>query len=72
MWLALPWGLDIGDLFGHISLAAKITIQVLEPIDLHERFGPAPDVDAVYESVTALMQRALDELAAQRRWPVIG
>jgi 1-acyl-sn-glycerol-3-phosphate acyltransferase len=70
--LALPWGLDVGDLFGHIALPSKITIQVLEPIDLLERFGPAPDVDRVYESITGLMQRALDKLAAQRRWPVIG
>ena len=70
--LALPWGLDVGDLLGHIALPAKITIRVLDPIDVHERFGPAPDVDAVYASVTALMQRALDELAAGRRWPVIG
>lgn len=70
--LALPWGLDVGDLFGHLALPAKITVQVLEPIDLRERFGTAPDVDAVYASVTALMQRALDELAAERRWPVIG
>ena len=70
--LALPWGLDVGDLFGHIALPAKITVKVLEPIDLRERFGADPDVDAVYESVTAVMQRALDELAAERRWPVIG
>jgi 1-acyl-sn-glycerol-3-phosphate acyltransferase len=70
--LALPWGLDVGDLFGHIALPAKITIQVLEPIDLRERFGPAPDGDEIYESITALMQRTLDELAVARRWPVIG
>jgi 1-acyl-sn-glycerol-3-phosphate acyltransferase len=70
--LALPWGIDIGDFFGHIALPAKITIQVLEPIDLHERFGPDPDVHMVYSAITDLMQRTLDELAAQRRWPVIG
>ena len=70
--LALPWGLDVGDLFGHIALPAKITIQVLEPIDLGERFGPDPDVDAIYQTITELMQRTLDELADQRRWPVIG
>jgi 1-acyl-sn-glycerol-3-phosphate acyltransferase len=70
--LALPWGLDVGDVFGHLPLPAKITIQVLEPIDLRERYGPDPDVDAVYASLTALMQRTLDELAAERRWPVIG
>jgi hypothetical protein len=65
-------GRCVGDLLGHIALPAKITIRVLEPIDVRERFGPDPDVDAVYASVTALMQRALDELAADRRWPVIG
>jgi 1-acyl-sn-glycerol-3-phosphate acyltransferase len=70
--LALPWGLDVGDVFGHVPLPAKITIQVLEPIDLHERYGPDPDVRAVYASITAVMQRTLDELAAERRWPVIG
>ena len=70
--LALPWGLDIGDLFGHIALPAKITIQVLEPIDLRERFGEDPGVDAVYEAITTRMQQTLDTLAAQRRWPVIG
>ena len=70
--LALPWGLDVGDVFGHLPLPAKITIRVLEPIDLRDRYGPDPDVDAVYHSITALMQRTLDELAAQRRWPVIG
>jgi 1-acyl-sn-glycerol-3-phosphate acyltransferase len=70
--LALPWGLDVGDFFGHIALPAKITTQVLEPIHLHERFGPNPDVDAVYETITELMQGTLDELAAERRFPVIG
>ena len=70
--LALPWGLDVGDFFGHLALPAKITIQVLEPIDLHGRFGSKPDVDAVYETITELMQATLDALAAQRRWPVIG
>ena len=72
MSLAAPWGLDVGDLFGHIALPAKITIQVLEPIDLRKQFGSSPDVDAVYQEITQLMQRALDELAAQRRWPIIG
>lgn len=70
--LALPWGLDVGDFVGHFALPAKITIQVLEPIDLHERFGSNPAVDEVYGTVTGLMQRTLDELAAQRRFPVIG
>jgi 1-acyl-sn-glycerol-3-phosphate acyltransferase len=70
--LALPWGLDVGDLLGHVALPAKITIQVLQPIDLRERFGPRPDVDEVYEAITTLMQETLTELAAERRWPIVG
>ena len=62
----------MGDFLGHIALPAKIAIRVLESIDLAERFGPDPDVHAVYESITALMQRLLDGLASERRWPIIG
>ncbi len=27
--VAMPWGLNVGDLFGHLPLPAKITIEVL-------------------------------------------
>src|SRR3954452_12334367 len=70
--LSLPWILNIGDLMGHIPLPAKITIEVLQPIDLDEEFGPEPDVDEVYDHITRLMQQSLDGLAAERRFPVIG
>jgi 1-acyl-sn-glycerol-3-phosphate acyltransferase len=70
--LALPWGIDIGDAFGHVPLPAKITIEVLEPIDLRERFGPDPDVDEIYEAITGEMQAKLDQLAAVRRFPILG
>ncbi len=70
--IALPWGLNVGDFAGHIPLPAKITIEVLPPIDLEREFGPDPDVDEVYAHVTAQMQEALDGLAAERRLPVIG
>jgi 1-acyl-sn-glycerol-3-phosphate acyltransferase len=70
--IALPWGLNIGDLAGHLPLPAKITIQVLDPIDLRGEFGEEPDVDDVYDEVVARMQRALDALAAERRLPVLG
>jgi len=70
--LALPWGINVGDFAGHLPLPAKITIEVLPPIDLEREFGPDPDVDEVYDHVTALMQEALDGLAAERRLPVIG
>ncbi|HEX2392493.1 MAG TPA: 1-acyl-sn-glycerol-3-phosphate acyltransferase [Solirubrobacterales bacterium] len=70
--LALPWGLNVGDFAGHLPLPAKITIQVLPPIDLTERFGPDPDHDEVYDFVTDQMQTALDALARERRLPVLG
>ena len=68
--VALPWGLDVGDIFGHVPLPAKITVQVLEPIDVAARFGD--DVDGAYDWIVGAMQRTLDDLARHRRWPVVG
>jgi 1-acyl-sn-glycerol-3-phosphate acyltransferase len=70
--IALPWIVNVGDLLGHIPLPAKITIEVLPPIDLREHFGEDPDPDEVYDYVTGVMQDALDGLAAERRFPIIG
>jgi 1-acyl-sn-glycerol-3-phosphate acyltransferase len=70
--IAPPWGLNVGDFLGHIPLPAKITIEVLPAIDLHDEFGAKPDPDEVYAHVTRVMQDALDGLAAERRFPVIG
>ncbi|HEX6389923.1 MAG TPA: lysophospholipid acyltransferase family protein [Solirubrobacteraceae bacterium] len=70
--LALPWGLNVGDLLGHIPLPAKIVIEALPPIDIREEFGEDPDLDEVYDHVLRLMQETLDALAAERRFPVIG
>jgi len=70
--LALPWGINVGDLLGHIPLPAKITVEVLAPIDVRAQFGDQPDVDEVYDYVTTLMQETLETLAAERRFPVIG
>jgi 1-acyl-sn-glycerol-3-phosphate acyltransferase len=70
--LALPWGLNVGDFAGHIPLPAKIVVEVLPRIDLRDEFGPEPDVDEVYDEIVARMQDALDALASERRWPVLG
>jgi 1-acyl-sn-glycerol-3-phosphate acyltransferase len=70
--IAVPWGLNIGDFASHIPLPAKITVEVLPPIDLKAEFGPDPDLDEVYEHVTKEMQDALSALQAERRFPVIG
>jgi 1-acyl-sn-glycerol-3-phosphate acyltransferase len=70
--LAVPWGLNVGDFLGHVPLPAKITTEVLPAINLREQFGPEPDVDEIYDHVTGEMQRTLDSLAAERRYPFIG
>ncbi len=70
--LALPWGLNIGDFFGHLPLPAKITVEVLPAIHLREEFGPDPDVDEIHDHVVGVMQKTLDSLAAERQLPVIG
>jgi 1-acyl-sn-glycerol-3-phosphate acyltransferase len=70
--LSLPFGLNVGDMTGHLPLPSKVSIRVLPPIDLKETFGRNPDVDSVYEHVTDLMQDTLDALAEDRRLPVIG
>jgi 1-acyl-sn-glycerol-3-phosphate acyltransferase len=70
--LAIPWGLNVGDMLGHWPLPAKITVEALPPIHLRDEFGPAPDLDEVYDHVMRVMQETLDALAAERRLPVIG
>lgn len=70
--IAPPWGLTIGDILPRLPLPAKVTIEVLPPIDLGEQFGDEPDVDEVYEHIRQLMQDSLSALSAERRYPVIG
>jgi 1-acyl-sn-glycerol-3-phosphate acyltransferase len=65
--LALPWGLNVGDMLGHIPLPAKITMQVLEPIDVSRM-----DVDDAYELVLGQMQTALTALDEERGLPLLG
>ncbi|MBP2452167.1 hypothetical protein JOF57_002080 [Mycolicibacterium lutetiense] len=64
--LALPWGLNIGDLAGHIPLPAKIALEVQDPIDVDG------DDQAVHDKVMASLQAGVDRLAAERRFPVLG
>ena len=70
--VAVPWGLNIGDMLGHVPLPAKIVVEALPPIHLREEFGEDPDVNEVYDHVTRIMQDTLDALAAERRLPFIG
>ena len=65
--LALPWGLNVGDMLGHWPLPAKITIQVLAPIDVQ-----GMDTDEAYDTVLDRMQHTLSALQAERGLPVLG
>jgi 1-acyl-sn-glycerol-3-phosphate acyltransferase len=71
--LAPPFGVSVLDLPARIPLPAKITIEVLPPIDVKERFGPKPDHEEVYEEVTGEMQDALAGLSDERSAiPLVG
>jgi 1-acyl-sn-glycerol-3-phosphate acyltransferase len=64
--IAPPAGATVLDLPLRIPLPAKITIQVLPPMELHG------DVEDGYRLVTETMQDALSELAEERTLPVVG
>jgi 1-acyl-sn-glycerol-3-phosphate acyltransferase len=66
-----PFGLS-AVLPPNIPLPSKIVTRVLDPIDITAEFGEDPDVDEVDLHVRAVMQKALDELACERRYPVLG
>lgn len=81
----LPLGVWLGATFPQLPLPAKITAEVLEPIDvvaLAEQLRGRPliasDLDdpvlvgACFNHVRERMQAALDRLYAERRLPIIG
>src|SRR5947207_10946099 len=37
--IAIPWGLNVGDMLGHLPLPAKLQMRALPPIHLREQFG---------------------------------
>jgi 1-acyl-sn-glycerol-3-phosphate acyltransferase len=70
--IAPPWGLNVGDMAGHLPLPAKIRVRVLDPVHLREEFGQDPDLDQVYDHVLSRMQASLDHMARDRVMPVVG
>ena len=71
--IAPPWGVTVLDLPGRLPLPAKISIEVLPPIDLREELaGARGDPDEGYELVTGRMQDALRALDDARALPLIG
>jgi 1-acyl-sn-glycerol-3-phosphate acyltransferase len=67
--LAIPWGLNVGDLFGHVPFPARIIMEVLEPIDVKTRFNGRAWSDRAYDYVTCVMQEKLTALSAERILP---
>ncbi len=66
--LGFPWGLSLG-IPPNLPLPTKIVTQFLEPV-----YPPAHgnDVAAIDHIVRTRMQAALDQMAAKRRFPIIG
>ncbi len=56
----------------NLPLPAKVVTEVLDPIDVTARFGAEPDIGEVDAHVRAIMQAALQRLASQRRFPILG
>jgi hypothetical protein len=82
-WAALRHGLPAGDIdewdpaylldFAvRLPIPAKVTIEVLPPVDREQSFGPDPDPDEVYDMLTDDMQAALTTLQDERTLPVLG
>ena len=67
--LALPWGINVGDLLGHFPLPAKIRMEVCSPIDTVAMFGDRAASKEAYDYVTTKMQEVLTALAAERVLP---
>lgn len=67
-----PFGVNVLDLPGRFPLPAKITVQVLPPVNVRSRYGAEPDPARVYDHVTGAMQDALDDLSAERTLPLVG
>ncbi|MBW2699593.1 MAG: acyltransferase family protein [Deltaproteobacteria bacterium] len=75
IFVGLPWGIGVGPIF-HLHLPTKSHIRILPPIQVKD-FGNGEDgdeaaIDAIYEAVTSSMQAIMDEVAADRRFPVLG
>jgi len=56
----------------NVPLPTKIVTEVLPPINVATESGDTPDVDGIDAQVRSAMQKGLDNLAAQRQFPVIG
>lgn len=81
--LGLPFGLYVGPIPAPLPLPSRIVAEVLHPVYLNREEADHPAWEARHAHdpvvvaraarvVTSRMQAALDRLAAERRWPVVG
>jgi 1-acyl-sn-glycerol-3-phosphate acyltransferase len=70
--VGFPFGASVLILPPNLPLPTKVVTQVLKPIHVGRKFGKNADVAEVDAYVRDVMQSALDELAKQRRFPIIG
>ena len=70
--IGFPFGLSVGGFPPFVPLPAKVTMELLEPIDLRARYGADPDLDEIYGDLMAAMQKTMTRLQRARRLPVLG
>ncbi len=73
--VGLPWGLWLTGFLPYLPLPAKVSFMVAKPTLFPKNDRLARNEDAVRQAllkITDTMQSMLDELAARRRFPVIG
>ncbi len=68
----LPWGIWALPFLPQLPLPAKITTEVLEPIELEGDPADVADVKRGFDLIRGTMQGALDLLYAERRFPILG
>ena len=74
--VGLPWGLWATDFLPRLLLPAKIEVRVLPEVRFPRTGAAAAEdddyVQECFDEVVLRMQAAHDEMAARRRWPIIG
>jgi len=67
--IAPPWGVTVLDVPGRVPLPAKITVEVLSPIDLRAEIGADLDPEAGDELVTERMRHRANAASPERARP---
>jgi 1-acyl-sn-glycerol-3-phosphate acyltransferase len=69
--LGFPFGLSM-IVPPNLPLPTRIVAQMAEAIDIAAQFGSSPDINDVDTHVRSVMQATLDDLARERRFPILG